>query len=226
MKAISISLMASLLMGLMTPCISGAENIPIAVAVDAKAVKYKSVASLLENKLTEIVSETGLLEPADYPYVKLTPTIHIEEDHRTSYAPLRFLVRLSIEVNLISGPDRTSFASSKSAICFGMGNSEEQAFLEAINNIKDMRFVRTCIGIGSDSIASYYRSHGKDILDRAGYYMALGEYEEAITLLASVPPFADCYNDAIAMLSEVKAAYDAQMAAKDSNTASSGKTVR
>ena len=158
--------------------------------------------SMLANKLSQIVTQSGLGGSAFNQRFIITANINIMTKDITPTAPPMQAYTLDITLYIGDGIDGIKFASVSTTVK-GVGESETKAYISALKNLKttDPNY-QSFIATGKTKIIEYYNSKCDFIIKEAQTLAVQNKCEEAIFKLTSVPEVCkDCYDkcmDAVA----------------------------
>jgi hypothetical protein len=180
--------------------ITDAELIPIAVVIPPQAdFDFPSIADLLENKISFIVTQNGMTDKTPCPRFMIFPQISIIEKEYTTTAPVKTVLVLQMNLYVADYIDNKKF-SSISLKLKGIGNSDEKAYLNALKSVKNSEKIQGFIQEGKLRIIDYYNANCNKLITSANQKAAHKDYSEAFEILYSIPMFSDCYNDAHASI--------------------------
>lgn len=153
-------------------------------------------AKLLQTKLTQIITANGV---ADNEYITrfiLTARINVITKDIVAGPPQRISQKL--EITLMMGDvEADKLYSTMTIIAMGVGTSETKAYIAAIKSIKPRNAKITAFMEESkQKIVDYYESNSEEIIAEAKKLAGMQNYEEALTLLSSVPNVCSrCYKE-------------------------------
>lgn len=153
---------------------------------------------MLLNKLQQIATRNGLGGVALDPNFIITATVDEESKDVTSTAPPMIALRLNINLYIIDYANKTTLAQVSKSVK-GVGKNETKAYIQGIKtlNPKSTAF-RKLVKDGKEKIVEYYNTNCDIIMKKADALKSQEKYEEAISLLMSVPEVCmECYADAM-----------------------------
>ena len=180
-----------------------AARITLATFVPQQIDKMPNAArSMLANKLSQIITQSGMGGSAFNQRFILTANINIITKDVTPTAPPMQAYTLDITLYIGDGIDGTKFASHSTTVK-GVGENETKAYISALNNLKtNDRNYQSFIETGKTKIVEYYNSKCDFIIKEAQTLASQNKFEEAIFKLTGVPEVCkSCYDkcmDAIA----------------------------
>lgn len=151
--------------------------------------------SMLENKLSQIVTQNGMGSNDINERFILTANINVLSKDITPTAPPMQAFTLDISLYIGDGIDGTKFASFSTTVK-GVGENETKAYISALKNLKvsDPK-CQSFIESGKNKIAEYYNSKCDLIIKDAQTLGSQSQYDEAIYKLSSVPEVCKvCYD--------------------------------
>lgn len=165
-------------------------------------IENQNTAGILQTNIMKIVSLNGL-SATDSRFV-IIPKIAFLSKSRTSTAPPKILVELDVSLflgDLYSGV----LMSSSSFTVKGVGENEDQAYLNAIKslNIRD-RKVKSMIVNGKKEILEYFHAEEKQILKKIEGLIAKKDYRLALIEISAIPTACEeLYNKASELLAQI-----------------------
>jgi len=185
------------------------------------------VQSALENRLSQIVSKYGIADNGLNKRFTIVPRITITDKSITSTSPAMHVMVMEVSFFIGDGVDGKLF-SSYSISSKGVGENETKAYMAALKNIKttDPKF-ELFISEGKKKILEYYNSQCDFMLKDAKTLSAKSEYEEALSLLSSIPQVcSSCYeraNDLTGIIYRKKIDYECTKLYDEANSVWSAK---
>ena len=159
-------------------------------AIPAEAAK------VLENRLHQIIAANGIaVNGIDKKFAIAANVITISKDV-IGGMPTRISQKLEISIFVTDIVEKKEFGRvSLNAV--GVGLNETKCYCMAFNTIKaDNKQIVNMIDSAKDAIISYYRSNAQRLLKEAKSLADMGDYDEAIYLLSTIPNVCEKeYND-------------------------------
>jgi hypothetical protein len=151
--------------------------------------------NILFTKLNEIATKNGIgASSLNDRFILTANVIELTKDISTT-TPVIYSYNLQITLYIGDGIAGTKFATHSIEVK-GAGNSEIKAYISAIKNIKpiDAQY-KNFIDEGKSKIIEYYNSKCDFIIKEAKMLESKNEYENAISVLLSVPEVCkECYD--------------------------------
>ncbi|WP_316769891.1 hypothetical protein [Pedobacter frigiditerrae] len=156
-----------------------------------------SARSILSNKLSQIVTESGLGGSAMNERFIITANVSVMSKNITPTAPAMHALSLDITLYIGDGIDGTKFSSTSVSVK-GVGENETKAYISAIKGISaNNNAIKSFIESGKAKILKYYNTKCDFIISDAQSLASQGRYEEAFYKLSGIPEISkDCYNKA------------------------------
>ncbi|TCC93606.1 hypothetical protein EZ428_02210 [Pedobacter frigiditerrae] len=156
-----------------------------------------SARSILSNKLSQIVTESGMGGSAMNERFIITANVSVMSKNITATAPAMHALSLDITLYIGDGIDGTKFSSTSVSVK-GVGENETKAYISAIKGINaNNNAIKTFIESGKAKILKYYNTKCDFIISDAQSLASQGRYEEAFYKLSGIPEISkDCYNKA------------------------------
>ncbi len=151
--------------------------------------------SMLANKLSQIVTQSGMGGSAMNQRFIMTANINVMTKDITPTAPPMHAYTLDITLYIGDGIEGIKFASTSISVK-GVGDNETKAYISALKNLKtnDPSF-QTFIETGKTKIIEYYNSKCDFIIKESQTLASQNKFEEAIWKLTSVPEVCKaCYD--------------------------------
>lgn len=173
-----------------------AARITLATFVPQQIDKMPDAArSMLANKLSQIIIQSGMGGSAFNQRFILTANINVMSKDITATAPPMQAYTLDITLYIGDGVDGTKFASHSTTVK-GVGENETKAYISALKNLKtnDPNY-QSFIETGKTKIVEYYNSKCDFIIKEAQTLASQNKFEEAIFKLTGVPEVCkSCYD--------------------------------
>ncbi len=186
--------------------------------------------SMLANKLSQIVTQSGMGGSASNERFILTANINVMSKDITPTAPPMQAFTLDVTLYIGDGIDGTKFASISTTVK-GVGENETKAYISALKNLKtnDPNY-QAFIETGKTKIVEYYNSKCDFIIKESQTLASQNKFEEAIFKLTEVPEVCKgCYDkcmDAIAPIYQQQIDRDCKLKlAEATNLWSANQTV-
>jgi hypothetical protein len=151
--------------------------------------------SMLANKLSQIVTQSGMSGNVNNQRFILTANINVLTKDITPTAPPMQAFTLDVTLYIGDGIDGTKFASLSTTVK-GVGENETKAYISALKTLKtnDPNY-QIFIESGKTKIIEYYNSKCDFLIKGAQTLANQGQYEEAIYNLSNVPEVCkSCYD--------------------------------
>lgn len=157
--------------------------------------------SLLSTKMNQIVTANNAVGGFEKRFV-ITPAINILSEKETATIPQKTSMKVSITFFVGDGVAGTLFNSYNVDVS-GIGDDHNHALYAAIRkiNAKNAGF-QSLINEAKDRIESYYNSAAPVLLKEAENYMAVQDYEGALSKLGGIPSICPSYSKAKALISK------------------------
>lgn len=141
---------------------------------------------LLKNKLASIATQNGM-SGAGNPRFIITANVNVLTKDLTATAPPMTAITLEVTLCIGDGIDGVKFASNSIQVK-GVGTNENKAYIEAIKQIKPADpSIQGFVTNGKNKIIEYYNTKCDFIIKTAETAASVGNYEEALYQLTSVP---------------------------------------
>lgn len=142
---------------------------------------------LLETKLQEIITNNGVADDDGVNRFVLTFKINVLSKDIVATTPQRISQKLGITL-MIGDVVEDKVYVTKTINSIGIGTSLEKSYIAAIKNIKPQnKDVTEFMELGKSKIIAYYEAHTEEILAEAKKLASQENYDDALTLLSSVP---------------------------------------
>jgi len=157
--------------------------------------------SLLSTKMNQIVTANNAVGGFERRFV-ITPAINVLSEKETATIPQKTSIKVSIIFFVGDGVAGTLFNSYNIDVS-GIGDDHNHALYAAIRkiNTKDAGF-QSLINESKDRIELYYKSAAPALIKEAEGYMAVQNYEGALSKLGGIPSICPSYSKAKALISK------------------------
>ncbi len=151
--------------------------------------------AMLNNKLNQVTTHSGMGGSPLNPRFIITPNIVVMTKDLTATAPPMTALTLNVTLYIGDGIDGTKFTST-SVTVKGVGVNETKAYIEAIKGIKPADpAIQSFVEKGKTKIIEYYNTKCDFIIKEAKVLESQMKFEEAILKLTGVPEVCStCYN--------------------------------
>lgn len=160
--------------------------------------------TMLENKLIQMTTACGMGARGGSPAIVLAPSLSQISQEVTATIPAKTKVKYDLTLyaaNILTGD---IYASATQSI-IGVGDSEQLAVMNVISSIspRDARWQKM-LQQADTLITQYYMANADQIISQAEVLAATEEYDQAVTLLNSIPSVcADGYGKAMTALAPI-----------------------
>lgn len=160
---------------------------------------------VLETKLREVVTRSGLSSTATTPRFVITASVNLLQKELTATAPPMTAVSLATTLFIGDAVSGQLFASYSYNTVKGVGTNEQRAYLSAIRGLKASDSeLDAFVEKGKQKIVEYYNSQIDFLIKEAKALTDQEKYDEAFALLTSVPNVCkDAYTKAMEQISVV-----------------------
>lgn len=158
---------------------------------------------VLVDKLNQVVTLNGCAgEGYDGRFVITAHIVPLEES-TTATVPVMTAVNLGVTIYIGDGPDGLLFSSWYTEVK-GVGDTREDAWKAAIKKIspRNPQLVAE-VETGKRKVVEYFTAQGPSIIAKARGLADGYKYEEAISLLATIPSICSVYNQAQDLIGEI-----------------------
>jgi hypothetical protein len=143
--------------------------------------------SVLQNKLSQVISQNGLGNSAFNSRFIITANINVLTKDVTATAPPMVAMTNEISLFIGDGFDGKKFAST-SITTKAVGTNETKAYIEAIKGIRPSDpAIQAFVNDGKNKIIDYYKKNCDMIIKQAQTAASMDNFEEAISNLSAVP---------------------------------------
>lgn len=173
-----------------------AENIPV------------SARQKLSGVMAQIATQNGLGASGLTTRFCIVPMLNVLSKDITETAPPMQVITLEVIFYIVDAQSQQIF-SQTSVTVKGVGQSEDKAFMKALQGIKPKAgqfkgFVET----GKTKIIEYYNSQCDVVIQTANALAGQRKYEEALSILFSVPDVCrECYDKCLNLAVEIYSNY-------------------
>lgn len=156
---------------------------------------------LLETKLSKIVTENEAAGGFDKRFI-IVPSINVLSESETATIPQKTSMKVMITFFVGDGVEGTLFNSYSMEVT-GVGDNHNEALHSSIRkiNIKSIE-LQTLIADAKKRIIEYYNSNAPTLISEAEAYMAVQDYENALSRLAVIPSICKHYHKAQMLISK------------------------
>jgi hypothetical protein len=169
-------------------------RIAIAAVVPDEAGIPAGAQRMLQSRLTQVATLNGL-GAAEGSQFAMLPMVSIISQDVTPTAPPMISLNMEITLYIVDAKSQAIF-SQTSIPLKGVGNTEDRAYTQAINNINPRHGqFRGFVEKGKEKIVEYYNSQCDVIITSAQALAGQKKYDEALATLFNVPDVSrECYD--------------------------------
>lgn len=178
-----------------TSKVSNTENIVLTPFIPETIEGMPKIAEQnLKNKLAKTITAYGIGAAYNQRFI-ISANVNVLTKDITPSAPPMHVYTLEVTFYIGDGIDGKLFSSS-SVTVKGVGETEDKAYIAALQNIKENNpDFKRLIAEGKQKILDYYQANCDLILKEAKTYANANEFEQSIAILMSVPKASSgCYN--------------------------------
>lgn len=154
----------------------------------------EATSQYIESKLKSIISDNQNWEASDGSRIILAVKIHPTRQDITPTAPVMVSMEFDVFMSVGDITDNHIFKTAIISIS-GIGASEERAYSAAFKSLAPNNpTINNLLNETRPIVETYYNIHCKQIVQKANTLKSIGNYDEAIYLLTSVPEICtDCF---------------------------------
>lgn len=182
-------------------------RIAIAAIVPDEAEIPAGAQKMLQNRLMQVATLNGLgaVEGSQFAMI---PMVSIISQDVTPTAPPQIALKVEISLYIVDALSQTIF-SQTSIEAKGVGNTEDRAYTQAINNLNPRHGqFRGFVEKGKEKIVEYYNSQCDVIISSAKALAGQKKYEEALAMLSNVPDVSrECFDKCMAISMDIYQEY-------------------
>jgi tetratricopeptide (TPR) repeat protein len=199
MSTKSIKLFLFLTILTLTTVRSQGQNIVIGIGwSETEDSLSQATKEVFERRLYQAITiNKNVSKPINYndPRFVVFPSLSIVEKRILATAPVKILLKLEVTLYLANGIRGARFNTYNTTLA-GIGSTETKAYINAFRsfNATDSK-LQSFLNNGKETIIRYYDDACDDIIASANSLNNLRQYESAVILLASIPEFAECYEN-------------------------------
>lgn len=151
--------------------------------------------AMLINKLGQLITSNGISDDVTNSRFIITPNITVMSKDVIGSAPTKVALNLEMTLYIGDGIAGNLFASESFSLK-SVGNNETKAYMQAIKQLKPSnKKLQDFINNGKAKIIDYYNTNCKQLLAESKVMENQNKYEDALSILVSVPISSDCFND-------------------------------
>jgi hypothetical protein len=170
----------------------------------------------LESKTMQLIDRSGQAKAGYTNEFMLKPAISVDDSKVVEGGMQQMTVTtLDVTFYLVRIGDNMVVMNTMTKKIKGSGNNQEQAISNAINNINvSDNAYKQFIAASKEKILTYYGENCRKIMNAATAAENKHDYEQAVSLLFSVPSGVPCYEQAAKKAASVYAKYRQQLCDK------------
>lgn len=146
----------------------------------------EDVANSLCRKMLEVAAQNGISGLGTNPSIVLGAEITQTERATTGTAPQKMITQYEMLFKVMNAFSGDVYGTARQEVT-GVGNSFEEASLNAMREVKNTAEMQAFLNTASDRIVSWYDSNVDVIKNEVAKAEAQGDYAYALVVLGSVP---------------------------------------
>ena len=177
---------------------SNTQFLPISVVVDEQVEPFPATAKVqLQNKLTQLLTKNGVASMDYLNQFFLTAFVVPQTKDVVSSAPMKISETMDMTLYIADYTHKVVSASTSLTIR-GIGDTESKCYMSALKNMplnspEIEKFVRE----GKEKIVAYYDYEATNILKKAQFLASTKQYEEALSMIVTIPTLCNKYDEAL-----------------------------
>lgn len=190
-----IFLIAALFLAVVSPVKSQECEIPIRLVLSEEFTNVPEAGSrFLYNSIERAGAQCGILTDLQTTPIIMTARVDVIDKHVVPGPPAQHVYNLGITLFLANVNSQQKYASHYIQVS-GVGKSEQKAYMDAFKRIAPGNSqIQSFIKEGKRKIIQYFDSQYANIIKEASSLAGRQQYDEAITLLLSVPSCSKGYD--------------------------------
>lgn len=156
----------------------------------------------------QIATQNGLGAASESSRFCMVPMVNVVSKEITATAPPMHAMNIEVVLFIVDAQSQKIFSQTSIAVK-GVGQTEDKAFMQALNGIKPKAGqFKGFVESGKTKIIEYYNSQCDAIIQAAKALAGQRKYEEALYILLSVPDVCrECYDKCLNYSIEIYTAY-------------------
>lgn len=192
---------ATLLVAVLTALTMVAQEtqyLPISVYVESQAEPCPPAAQVqIKNKLTQLLTANGIASMDYFGQFFLTAFVVPQTKEVVSSAPMKIVEQMDITFYIADYTNQVVF-STASLPARGVGDTEAKCYMNAIKSINTSSpTLAKFIQEGRTKIIAYYNHEADNIIKKANFLASTKQYEEALSLIVTIPAQCNKYDEAL-----------------------------
>ncbi len=174
------------------------QYLPISVYVESQAEQCPPAAQVqIKNKLTQLLTANGIASMNYFGQFFLTAFVVPQTKEVLSTAPTKIVEQMEVTFYIADYANQVIF-STASLPAKGVGDTETKCYMNAVKSINTASPVLAeFIQEGKTKIIDYYNHEADNIIKKANFLASTKQYEEALSLIVTVPAQCNKYDQAL-----------------------------
>lgn len=196
MKRLSMVIIAACFA--LTAAAQDTQYLPIAVYVDQQAEPCPATAQVqIKIKLTQLLTKNGIASMDYFGQFFITAFIVPQTKDVVSSAPMKIAEKMDVMFYIADYTNQVVFAST-SLSARGVGDNEAKCYMNAIKSINlSSPELTQFVQEGKTKILAYYDHEADNIIKKANFLASTKQYEEALSLVVTIPQQCSKYDAAM-----------------------------
>lgn len=157
--------------------------------------------NVLENRIRTVISANNMISAYNSRFI-MAANINLLQREFMPGPPARMWQYLSVTIAIGDGITGACFGSTTFEVK-GLGETEQEAMLSAVRNIKNNKDIKDLVATARERILSYYEENAANIIAKAKSLESTQEYEAAMAELSAIPQECSRYQEAQSIISRI-----------------------
>ena len=197
-----ITIVAALFLSLGLQKVSAQVQISPYVPEDMIEGLDANAASLLEDRLRDVLSANGIIAKYGESRFVLACKVSVSGKEALPTSPVKIISRLNVHLGIGDGIDGTCYGTTSLELT-GVGSTDVQAVSNAVRkiNVRNQQ-IGDMVADATQRIIAYYNQNGSKIVAAATAQMNSGNYDNAIYLLSQIPQECSAFTKAQSIMQQ------------------------
>lgn len=191
----------NLLLGLVMSATMMAQEtqyLPISVYVESMAEPFPAAAQAqVKNKLNQLLTKNGIASMDYMGQFFLTALVVPQQKDIVGSAPAKIAETMEMTLYIADYTNKVVFATTSTTIR-GIGDTEAKCYMNALKGINlNSPEMTAFVQEGKAKILAYYDHEADNIIKKAQYLATQKQYEEALSMVVTIPVQCKRYDEAL-----------------------------
>lgn len=174
------------------------QYLPISVQVEAMSEPFPATAEQqVRNKLTQLLAKNGIASMDYLNQFFITAFVVPQSKDIVASAPMKISETMEMTLYIADYTNKVVFATASTTLR-GIGETESKCYMNALKGLNiNSPALAAFVEEGKTKILAYYDHEADNIIKKAQFLAAQKQYEEALSMVVTIPAQCSKYDEAL-----------------------------